>query len=240
MRSELVLAARHFPDLVVEVDGGYWNGDLDLGGKKMPVSIFVDSCIQDEVVLKPAAHQLNLLEAMAQTAASAIRDAAAEIGSVAADVLAFHRDEAPDAVPADLNAEPIPKLAGALALVGVGVHSVEPNRYQIVLDFSLGRDRSDQVVAATFTPEVSWTTSVTRAERPSASASPVRPRCAGGRTSPSSGWVRGLVGLLLSTELVRLPTMGRGSCLHLRRGQFEPPGRLIAEDGCALALAMFD
>ena len=151
MSGELVLATKHFPDLVVEIDGGYWLGDIELDGEQVPVSIFVDSCLQDKIVLERAAHQLNSLEAMTQTAVSAIRNAATASGSVVSDFLVFHRDEVPEAIPTNLSAEPLPKLVGALALVGVAVHPVEPNSHQIVLDFSFGRDLSDAVLAATFT-----------------------------------------------------------------------------------------
>lgn len=121
-------------------DGGYVQRELAIGARTVTRSLYIaDELAAHPAILARAAALVDTLETLDPRARAAI--AAQADGTTVHEFVAFHREEVDPAVTlADLD------------LVGAAVHAREPDGFALVLDYSFGRDRSDQLLAVRFDP----------------------------------------------------------------------------------------
>lgn len=141
--------SRIFGSLPV-ADDAYWSGATTVGGRQYVRAIFIGT--GDQNILDRAASLVDDLDRLDVRARAAIQAAHAADATVRGYV-----DHHLDAVDADV----LERLFGAakpddatflarLELVGVAIHPVKEEHFKLVLDYSLGRDVSDELLAVRF------------------------------------------------------------------------------------------
>ena len=157
----LILATGHmrvfnsepFPPVTIEADSGYWSGDIELSGAMLSMAIYIDSAVAD-AKLEDAARMLKGLADLRKRGLAAIGTSAASDETTVRDFFQFHLEEVPDSLPEAVRAEATnDAFVGALVLCGVAIHADEDFAFQLVLDFSFGRQHSDELLAVKFSPD---------------------------------------------------------------------------------------
>ncbi len=145
--------SEHFPPLPIESDAGYWSGDIELGGATLPMTLYIDAAITDPQ-LQEAARLLKDLAELRRQGRAAIAERADSDESIRRDFFEFHLEEVPDSLPATVRANPSnAAFVAALELCGVAIHAATDIGFQLVVDFSFGREHSDQLLAVKFAPD---------------------------------------------------------------------------------------
>ena len=141
-----------FPTLILDDDAGFWRGPLALGGTTPEVTLYVDASLS-EASYASAKELLAELTSLQQRAREGIIDAAGKESEGVDGFFAFFRDELPEALPEALRGEaPAEALTSALMLCGVALHSDHEGSFDLTLDFTFGREHSDELLAVRFSP----------------------------------------------------------------------------------------
>ncbi len=142
-----------FPPVPVEADSGYWSGDIELSGATLSISIYIDSTVSD-AGLEDAARMLNDLADLRTRGRAAIGTSAASDATIMRDFFQFHLNEVPESLPAAVRTEATNEaFVGALELCNVAIHADEELAFEIWLDFSFGREHSDELLSVKFGPD---------------------------------------------------------------------------------------
>lgn len=151
------LTTKVFGTIPVSPDGAFVRRETTVGGRQLTRSIFVSDQLAARLeLLARAASLLDDLDDLDVKARAAIRSALDGPDDTVRAYIEFHLEE--------LTAEELESLFGVpkatilpttfvakLELVGVAIHPA-PGAFKIVLDYSLGREVSDQLLAMTFDP----------------------------------------------------------------------------------------
>lgn len=145
--------SRTFGDVGVATDGAYVTREVALGSRSITRSLFIGMELE-QGVLDRAARLVDRLETLDARARQAIH---ADTSDVPAYVV-FHLEELEDSVlrevfGAERRAIHHAAFLARLDLVGVGVHARAPESFALVLDYSVGRAHTDQLIAVSFDTE---------------------------------------------------------------------------------------
>lgn len=148
-----VFRSTFFGNVVVKA-GAFERRETSLGARVLTRSLFIGDEFDDPALLDRAASLLDTGETLDRRAREAID---AEDDDVSGYV-AFHLDELEDDVlreifGAERAAIDRAALLAKLDLVGVAIHAQAPAGFSLVLDYSLGRSVSDQLLAVSFDME---------------------------------------------------------------------------------------
>ena len=148
-----VFSTEVFPPVKIEADSGFWSGEVNICGVTLPMSIYIDSAVSD-TELKHAELLLDSLPELRRRARAAIGSAAESDATIMRDFFQFHVDEVPHALPQALRAGGTNgAFVEALELCSVAIHAHEHFAFQLVLDFSFGRQHSDELLVVKFDPD---------------------------------------------------------------------------------------
>lgn len=145
-----VFRSRSFGEVALAADGAYVTREVSLGSRSMPRSLFLGMEL-DQALLDRAAAVIDTLPTLDLRAREAI---AANTDNMPAYVT-FHLEELDDDVlrqlfDADRSAIGRAAFLAKLELVGVNVHHRPESAFSLVLDYSLGRSYTDQLLAVAF------------------------------------------------------------------------------------------
>jgi hypothetical protein len=145
--------SRTFGDVAVAADGAYVTRPVSLGSRSITRSLFIGMEL-DQRLLDRAARLVDTLETLDARARRAIE---ADTSDAPAYVV-FHLEELEVSIlreifGAERSAISREAFLARLDLVGVGVHSVAPDAFSVVLDYSVGRTHTDQLLAVRFDAE---------------------------------------------------------------------------------------
>ena len=134
------------PPIPIDEDSGYWQGTIRVGTEDLPLSVFVDASVNDDMLTRAAALIEDITD-LRSLGLAAIRER--ESDSIVSDFFEFHQEELPHVAPPGSS---LKQLIAALGLVGIGVHS-NADSFLVVLDFSFGRQHCDELLAVKFSPD---------------------------------------------------------------------------------------
>jgi hypothetical protein len=148
-----LFCSRIFGDVVVATDGAYVTREVSLGSHSITRSLFLGMDL-DQALLDRAASLVDTLETLDARAREAIEANADDVPGY----VAFHLEELDDGVlreifHADRSTISRTAFLARLDLVGVGVHARPPDAFSLVLDYSVGRSFTDQILAVRFDTE---------------------------------------------------------------------------------------
>ncbi len=117
------------------------------------MSIYISAEVSD-ASLRAASTLLSDLLTLRKRGRAAIADEAESDATIMRDFFLLHVEEVPECLPEAVRLTATNEaFVGALELVGVAIHPDDEASFQVVLDFSFGRDYSDQVLAVKFHPD---------------------------------------------------------------------------------------
>ena len=145
--------SRTFGDVGVAADGAYVTREVALGSRAITRSLFIGMELE-QGVLDRAARLVDTLETLDARARQAIQSDTRDVPAY----VFFHLEELEDAVlreifGAERKAIDRAAFVARFDLVGVGVHAREPESFALVLDYSVGRAHTDQIIAVSFDME---------------------------------------------------------------------------------------
>jgi len=123
----------------------YVQRETTIGSRTLSRSLYVGDLVDQPALDRAAAlvDTADTLDARAREAIRAQHDGEPNVTDLVHDFIAFHLEEL------DLDLSALDFLA-RLDLVGISIHPREPDGFSIVLDYSLGRSVSDQLLAVRF------------------------------------------------------------------------------------------
>ena len=137
----------------IESDAGYWSGTISLGGATLPMSLYIDASVSDASFVA-ATELLGGLPMLLDRGRAAIANEATNDPTIRRDFFQFHVEEVPECLPEAVRDQATNEaFAAALKLVGVGLHSDADCVFQIWLDYSYGREFSDELLSVKFRPD---------------------------------------------------------------------------------------
>ncbi len=145
-----VFRSRLFGEVTVAADGAYVTREVALGSRSLVRSLFLGMEL-DQGALDRAASFVDTLPTLDVRARVAID---ANVDCVPS-YITFHLEELTDAELQELFGAHRSTIDRAtflarLDLVGVSVHARPPNAFSLVLDYSVGRAHTDQLLAVGF------------------------------------------------------------------------------------------
>jgi hypothetical protein len=141
-----------FPPVAIEADGGFWSGDIELEGDVRPMTLYFDRFTP--ATFKQVAGMLSELAALRTKARLAIHAEALADPTIRRDFFLFHLEEIPGALPGSLHAKSSDSdFIEVLKLSGVGIHEHTEVGFEIWLDFSYGREVTDELLSVKFVPD---------------------------------------------------------------------------------------
>ncbi len=142
-----------FPSVPLDSESGYWSGNIELDSASLTVSLYVDAALSD-LVLRDATKRIANLASVRRNGLAAIAAEAELDPTICRDFFEFHLSEVPGCLPPTVRENPTSQgYVDALLLVGVGIHSDDTRAFQIWLDFSYGRQFSDELLSVKFAPD---------------------------------------------------------------------------------------
>jgi hypothetical protein len=158
-----VFTTKVFGDLVVEVaDAGYCERETVVGSRVLKRSLFVGADLAtDEDLLSLGASLVDTLDTLDARAREAIRVENEGGDGTVRGYAEFHLEELDADVLMQIFGHETPERSAIdrgtflakLDLIGISVHARAPSGFSLVLDYSLGRSHTDQVLAVTFDME---------------------------------------------------------------------------------------
>lgn len=141
---------RTFGEVSLAADGAYVKREFALGSRSLPRSLFLGMDL-DQTLLDRAAALVDTLPLLDARAREAIETNADNVPGY----VTFHLEELDETVLRELfgagrTAIDRASFLARLDLVGVNVHHVPERAFSLVLDYSLGRALTDQLLAVTF------------------------------------------------------------------------------------------
>jgi hypothetical protein len=131
-----------FPTVEIDLDSGYWSGQIELSGKRVSMSLYVDGTVSADELLRARA-LIGQLPALCARGRTAIREASSE--PIVFEFFEFHREEVPERLsPAAHAGDP-----NSLSPCGVSIHPGD-DTFELVLDFAIAKAATDQVLAVAF------------------------------------------------------------------------------------------
>ena len=145
-----VFRCRTFGEVVMAADGAYVTREVRLGSQSITRSLFLGMDL-DQPLLDRAAVLVDTLGALDIRARAVIETNADNVPGY----VTFHLEELDDGVlrqlfDAERSAISHAAVLARLELVGISVHPRPPDAFSLVLDSSLGRSHTDQILAVSF------------------------------------------------------------------------------------------
>lgn len=142
-----------FGDVDVAADGAYVTREVTAGSRSIKRSLFIGMEL-DQRQLDRAARLVDAIEALDARARDALDTNTSEVPSY----VTFHLEELDDGVLREIfdahrSSIDRARFLARLDLVGVNVHARVPEGFSIVLDYSIGRAHTDQLLAVSFDTE---------------------------------------------------------------------------------------
>ena len=145
-----VFRSRSFGEVPLAADGAYVTREVSVGSRSMTRSLFLGMDL-DQTLLDRAAALVDTLPTLDLRA----REAIAANADNMPGYVTFHLEELDDAAlhrlfDADRSAIDRAAFLAKLEVVGVNVHHRPESAFSLVLDYSLGRSYTDELLAVSF------------------------------------------------------------------------------------------
>jgi hypothetical protein len=144
--------SRVFGEVGVAADGAYVTREVAIGARSITRSLFLGMELEQGVLDRAAAlvDTLGVLDVRARESIEANK-------SDVPAYVTFHLEELEDAVLQQLFGAERSRITresflARLDLVGVSVHALPPQEFSLVLDYSVGKSITDQILAVRFAP----------------------------------------------------------------------------------------
>lgn len=133
-----------------ESDENWWESEVDVDGRTISVSLLFEGAAVADGLLDRLAPYVTDLPELARTARAAIRADLAEEPSEVGEYIEHHLEE--PSIVEEVFGGTVPdteQFLAQLSLVHVGIH-LDGDRYEAVLDHSIGKETTQYVLAVKF------------------------------------------------------------------------------------------